>query len=136
MCCFLFAYFFRLKHTTHFVTAYELTEKKKFGHFVEEKTQYILDFLRAINVNKIDMIISHSSAIYVTMMLLNTEVAASLKSLVLLNPAGHKRYRAINNAAVVQATAFFCQYKFFRFFMKAFGKPVLLITGKFFNFLD
>ena len=97
---------------------------------MEEKTHYILDFLRAINVTKVDMIVGHSSAIYPSMSLLESEIGASLKSLVFLNPSGHRTFRAVKYRFIVHSSAFFYQYKFFRFFIKAFGKPILFVTGK------
>jgi len=41
-----------------------------FRHSADEKAAYLRDFLKAINVNKIDLLVSHSSAIFPTLLIL------------------------------------------------------------------
>lgn len=51
---------------------YVATVKTKvlFRHSADEKAAYLRDFLKAINVNKIDLLVSHSSAIFPTLLIL------------------------------------------------------------------
>lgn len=51
---------------------YIATVKTKvlFRHSADEKAAYLRDFLRAIHVNKIDLLVSHSSAIFPTLLIL------------------------------------------------------------------
>lgn len=51
---------------------YTATVKTKvlFRHSADEKAAYLRDFLKAINVNKIDLLVSHSSAIFPTLLIL------------------------------------------------------------------
>ena len=51
---------------------YVATVKTKvlFRHSADEKAAYLRDFLRAINVTKIDLLVSHSSAIFPTLLIL------------------------------------------------------------------
>lgn len=44
--------------------------KVLFRHSADEKAAYLRDFLRAINVNKIDLLVSHSSAIFPSLIIL------------------------------------------------------------------
>lgn len=44
--------------------------KVLFRHSADEKAAYLRDFLKAINVNKIDLLVSHSSAIFPTLLIL------------------------------------------------------------------
>uniref|UniRef100_T1KFT7 AB hydrolase-1 domain-containing protein n=2 Tax=Tetranychus urticae TaxID=32264 RepID=T1KFT7_TETUR len=110
---------------------YSLTKAKKFGHYAEEKAEYILDFLKALQLTRVDMLISHSSSIYPSVIILESEYGSTLKSLVFLNPCGHRRIQAMKYPLLDKTSAYFYQYKFFRFFIKHFGKPVLIIASKF-----
>lgn len=63
---------------------YIATVKTKvlFRHSADEKAAYLRDFLKAINVNKIDLLVSHSSAIFPTLLILlnaNKEAIARQK---------------------------------------------------------
>lgn len=63
---------------------YIATVKTKvlFRHSADEKAAYLRDFLKAINVNKIDLLVSHSSAIFPTLLILlnaNNEAIARQK---------------------------------------------------------
>lgn len=63
---------------------YTATVKTKvlFRHSADEKAAYLRDFLKAINVNKIDLLVSHSSAIFPTLLILlnaNNEAIAKQK---------------------------------------------------------
>ncbi|XP_053207122.1 uncharacterized protein LOC128391293 [Panonychus citri] len=107
---------------------YSLTKKKRFGHSDEEKASYILDFLRALKLNRVDMLIGHSSSVYPSMIILDSEYRSTLKALVFLNPCGHRRIQAMKYPALSKTSAYFYQYKFFRFFIKIFGKPVLVVA--------
>ena len=107
---------------------YSLTKTKKFGHYAEEKAEYILDFLKALELTRVDMLIGHSSSIYPSVIILDSEYGSTLKSLVFLNPCGHRRIQAMKYPILDKTSAYFYQYKFFRFFIKHLGKPVLVIT--------
>lgn len=63
---------------------YVATVKTKvlFRHSADEKAAYLRDFLQAIQVNKIDLLVSHSSAIFPTLLILlnaNNEAIARQK---------------------------------------------------------
>uniref|UniRef100_T1KWT8 AB hydrolase-1 domain-containing protein n=1 Tax=Tetranychus urticae TaxID=32264 RepID=T1KWT8_TETUR len=103
---------------------YSLTKAKKFGHYAEEKAEYILDFLKALQLTRIDMLISHSSSIYPSVIILESEYGSTLKSLVFLNPCGHRRIQAMKYPLLDKTSAYFYQYKFFRFFIKHFDHSI------------
>lgn len=44
--------------------------KTLFRHSADEKAAYLRDFLRAINVNRIDLLVSHSSAVFPSLLIL------------------------------------------------------------------
>jgi len=113
------------------ISAYSLTKQKRFGHYAEEKAAYILDLLKALEIDRVDMIIAHSSSIYPSMMILESEIGSSIRALALLNPCGHRRIQAMKYPILDKSSAYFYQYKFFRFFIKHFGKPILIITSEF-----
>lgn len=91
----------------------------------------MLDFLKALGIEKLSMIISHSSSIYPSMLIMDNPIGSSIRALVLLNPCGHRRIQAMKYPILDKTSAYFYQYKFFRFFIKHLGKPVLIITSKF-----
>ncbi|XP_064480751.1 uncharacterized protein LOC135394141 isoform X2 [Ornithodoros turicata] len=64
-------------------------------HSSQEKTQLALDFLRAINIKKLDMIACHSSSSYVGLRLATSPELVGVKSIALFNPATHLRPRCV-----------------------------------------
>lgn len=79
-------------------------ETRTFYHSTEEKYELLTDFLAAIEAPSFDLAFMHSSGTYPTMKLWNDK-PGSMRSLLWINPAGHRRIRAmrpewfINNLA-------------------------------------
>ncbi|GAB6019576.1 Cytochrome b5 reductase 4 [Chamberlinius hualienensis] len=85
---------------------------RDFSHTDQEKATFVLDFLTALDITKVDLLLSHSAAIYPTTYIL--EATNLVKSLVLLMPGGLEpltRYWKIMNA-----------YLFITEFLRNFGK--------------
>ncbi|RWS00009.1 DUF1057 domain containing protein-like protein [Dinothrombium tinctorium] len=81
---------------------YSLTEKFNFfRHTSDEKTEFLKDFLKAIDVNEIDLVVSHSSGVYPAVRLWHDQTTIKVKALALLNPAGHRRIRGMRPASFV-----------------------------------
>ncbi|XP_015784634.1 uncharacterized protein LOC107362135 isoform X2 [Tetranychus urticae] len=63
---------------------------KYFRHSTEEKTNFLHDFLRAIDVDRLDTVVSHSSGIYPSLSLYSDK-KFPIKSIVLISPGAHRR---------------------------------------------
>jgi len=55
---------------------YGLTKKTPFCHSPAEKSEYIKDFLQAINVDRVDLLLCHSSGLFVAARLINDSLNA------------------------------------------------------------
>lgn len=99
-----------------------------FWHSAEEKTHLLKDFLRAINVNKADLVIAHSSAIYPTLNLFTRENMPKAKSLALLAPAGHQAVRAIKPLSIMRAFAVHYTNPRYQNFMRHLGVAIMKCT--------
>ncbi|RWS04959.1 DUF1057 domain containing protein-like protein [Dinothrombium tinctorium] len=109
---------------------YCITEKTKvFRHSAEEKAEYIKDFLKHINVSRIDLLVSHSSAIYPSTLLWQTASAPEIKSIALINPAGHRRLKFLKPKIFFDNAVRIYRNKYGRVLYRTFGPTVLSITG-------
>ncbi|CAG2113591.1 unnamed protein product [Medioppia subpectinata] len=99
-----------------------------FRHSAEEKTEFIKDFLRAIGINRIDVMIAHSSAIYPTTMLWCDQKGPRIESFVLLNPGGHRRIKAMRPVWYTEGGVKVYQNKWGRTLFQIFGTAFLNIT--------
>lgn len=78
---------------------YSATERTTvFRHSVHEKAEFLKDFLKTINVPKIDMLVTHSSACYPGLKLWKDDDGPEVKSIALINASGHRRIRAMKPA--------------------------------------
>ncbi|CAN8026741.1 unnamed protein product [Ixodes persulcatus] len=68
-----------------------------FWHSAEEKTHLLADFLRAINISKIDLVVAHSSAIYPSLNMMTRPGMPTVGGLALLAPAGHQLVRWVSS---------------------------------------
>ena len=75
------------------------------------------------------MLVSHSSAIYPTVLLWRDEAAPIIKSFTFLNPSGHRRIKAMRPKIVTSVFVRVYQNKFGRQICRTFGTKVLSITG-------
>ncbi|XP_064480758.1 uncharacterized protein LOC135394144 [Ornithodoros turicata] len=60
-------------------------------HSSQEKTNLALDFLAAINVREVDMLVAHSSGSFPALRMITVPGGLKVKALTLLAPAGHRR---------------------------------------------
>nr|XP_027204498.1 uncharacterized protein LOC113798201 [Dermatophagoides pteronyssinus] len=104
-------------------------QTKVFRHSAEEKFEYIKDFLRAINVKSIDLILSHSSSIYPTVRLLCDQNDVHVNAVAFFNPVGHRRIQAMRPAWFTEGSVKIYQNKFGRTVYQIFGKGFIKVTG-------
>lgn len=64
---------------------------QSFWHSVEERTDLLKKFLKAINVREIDMMVAHSSSMYPMLRLALRDPEIKIKSLVFIAPSGCRR---------------------------------------------
>ena len=69
-------------------------ETRTFYHSPEERYELLSDFLAAINVSNLDLAFMHSGATYAVTKLWN-DTPGFVKSLVWINPTGHRRPRSM-----------------------------------------
>jgi len=100
-----------------------------FRHSAEEKAEFVKRFLETIKVEKVDLLVSHSSAIYPTLLLWKDTSAPCIKSIAFLNPAGHRRIKAMRPMWMTDGSVRVYQNKFGRFVFKVFGTTFLAIVG-------
>lgn len=67
-------------------------------HTAEEKNEMLKDFLRALNVPRIDMLVTHSSGCYPGLLLWRDPDGPDIDSIALINAAGHRRIKAMKPA--------------------------------------
>jgi len=109
---------------------YDITTKTRvFRHSAREKKEYIKDFLKAIGINRIDLLVSHSSAIYPTALLWSDQNAPYINSIAFINPSGHRRIKAMRPKMLTSVFVRVYQKQLGRAFMRLLGTTVLSITG-------
>lgn len=99
-----------------------------FWHSAEEKTQLLTDFLKAINISKVDMLVAHSSAIYPTLNVMTRPGMPHVKSVALLAPAGHQLVRAIRPLPLMRAFAVHYTNPRYQGFMRHLGIAIMKYT--------
>lgn len=82
-----------------------IRERGIFKHTNEERSEFLHDWLKEIGVNRVDVAITHSSGVYSTIKLWQ-ENHNLIKSLVMLNPAGHRRATAMKPAWMMNTAAY------------------------------
>lgn len=60
-----------------------------YKHSPQDRADFVQSFLNELNVSKIDMLVSHSSGIYPSLILATSNETPEVNSLALLNPATH-----------------------------------------------
>ncbi|KAI1305774.1 hypothetical protein HDE_01133 [Halotydeus destructor] len=105
---------------------YEATVNSKglFRQTAEERTEYVKDFLKAVNVKDIDMVVAHSSATYPAVRLREDKVNFKVKSLTLLNCPGHERMNVLKPAWFIDNYA--------KFYMNPSGRKIVRALAPFF----
>ncbi|XP_037506428.1 uncharacterized protein LOC119382690 [Rhipicephalus sanguineus] len=99
-----------------------------FWHSAEEKTQLLTDFLKAINISKVDMLVAHSSAIYPTLNVMTRPGMPQVKAVALLAPAGHQLVRAIRPLPLMRAFAVHYTNPRYQGFMRHLGIAIMKYT--------
>ncbi|KAG9510577.1 hypothetical protein GZH46_00878, partial [Fragariocoptes setiger] len=99
-----------------------------FKHSADEKAAYLTDFLRAIQVDTIDLLISHSSAVFPSLLMIN-ERQINIRSLALFNPPGHRLPRSMKPTWFKCGSVKFYQNKFGRAVFRLCGPQFLRIVG-------
>lgn len=66
-------------------------------HSCDEKTRLVIDFLKKLNINKIDMLVSHSTGSTPAVQLVAEEPSIDVKSLALLMPIAARYFRGSQN---------------------------------------
>ncbi|KAI1305925.1 hypothetical protein HDE_01134 [Halotydeus destructor] len=82
---------------------YEATVKSRgiFRQSTEERTDFVGQFLAAIKVSEIDMIVAHSTGSYPAIKIWQDKSNFSVKSLTLINCSGHERMEVMKPAWLV-----------------------------------
>lgn len=80
-------------------------------------------------LNRIDLLVSHSSAVYPTVLLWKDQEVAEIKSIAFLNPSGHRRIKAMRPKIVTSVFVRVYQNRLGRGLCRTFGTTVLSITG-------
>jgi hypothetical protein len=75
------------------------------------------------------MLVSHSSAVYPTVLLWKDEDAPEIKSIAFLNPSGHRRIKAMRPKIVTSVAVRVYRNRLGRVIVRTFGTTVLSITG-------
>lgn len=99
-----------------------------FWHSAEEKTHLLADFLRAINISKIDLVVAHSSAIYPSLNMMTRPGMPAVGGLALLAPAGHQLVRAIRPLPLMRAFAVHYTNPRYQGFMRRLGIAIMKCT--------
>lgn len=99
-----------------------------FWHSAEEKTQLLIDFLKAIRISKVDMLVAHSSAIYPTLNVMTRPGMPQVNAVALLAPAGHQLVRAIRPLPVMRAFAVHYTNPRYQSFMRRLGIAIMKYT--------
>lgn len=99
-----------------------------FWHSAEEKTHLLTDFLKAINVSKVDMLVAHSSAIYPTLNVMTRPGMPQVNAVALLAPAGHQLVRAIRPLPLMRAFAVHYTNPRYQGFMRHLGIAIMKYT--------
>lgn len=83
----------------------------------------------AFSFLRIDLLVSHSSAVYPTVLLWKDEDAPEIKSIAFLNPSGHRRIKAMRPKIVTSVAVRVYRNRLGRGIVRTFGTTVLSITG-------
>ncbi|KAG8190555.1 hypothetical protein JTE90_014035 [Oedothorax gibbosus] len=90
-------------------------QPKVFRHTPEEKSQYIRDFLKALRVPRVDLLLCHSSALFPGLQLSLHNEGVAVNSLCLLNPTALEIPRLLNPVwltySLIRLTEFPLGYK-------------------------
>ena len=81
------------------------------------------------NPCRIDLLVSHSSAIYPTALLWNDEEAPTINAIAFINPSGHRRIKAMRPKMLTSVFVRVYQKQLGRAIMRLLGTTVLTITG-------
>lgn len=106
-----------------------------FLHKVEEKAIYLNDFLKQIEVNNVDMLITHSSGVYSSLYLWNNlrdlpdNRLKNIKSFTLFSPPGHRRIKAMRPKWFTQAVGDIYCNEMGRKLMRFVGPKVFKLAG-------
>lgn len=96
-------------------------------HKVEEKAIYLNDFLKKIDVNNVDMLLTHSSGVYPSLYLWNTlrdmpdNRLREIKSFAFFSPPGSRRIKAMRPKWFTQSVG--------DFYCTTYGRKMLRFTG-------
>lgn len=100
----------------------------KYFHSTEEKGEILRDFLRAIEAPIIDVAMMHSAGVYPGMKLWY-ERPELIKSLVLLNPSGHRRCKGMKPAVWIDLLAQMNLSRTGRLLWQRFGATAISLLG-------
>ena len=78
---------------------------------------------------RIDLLVSHSSAVYPTALLWKDVEGPEIKSIAFLNPSGHRRIKAMRPKIVTSVAVRVYRNRLGRGICRTFGTTVLSITG-------
>jgi len=76
-----------------------------FKHTTEEKSEFLTDWLNEVGIDRVDVALMHSSGVYSTMKVWE-ENPSLMKSLIMINPAGHRRIRAMKPAWMTNTVSY------------------------------
>ncbi|GIX94613.1 hypothetical protein CDAR_299251 [Caerostris darwini] len=101
-----------------------VVQPTKFRHTPEEKAQLIRDFLQALRVSRVDLILCHSSALFpgLHLSLDNKEVAVN--SLALVNPTGLEIPRLLKPLWITKPMVKMCEFPMGYKISQAIGKRI------------
>lgn len=85
--------------------------------------------LTIIVVDRIDLLLAHSSSVYPATLLMCEQQRIDIKSVAFFNPAGHRRIMAMRPAWFTEGSVKVYQNKLGRFIFKLFGKSFIKATN-------
>ena len=105
-------------------------------HKVEEKAIYLNDFLKKIDVNNVDMLLTHSGGVYPPLYLWNTlrdmpdNRLKEIKSFVFFSPPGSRMIKAMRPKWFTHSVAHLCRSEYGRKILRFSGtKKIFKLAG-------
>ena len=101
---------------------------KYFRHSSHEKREYLKDFLKAIDIDRLDMLVTHSSAVFPALdMCINERFPVN--SYTLINPAGHRKIIGMKPAWFIDNLIRFTLNPTGRAIFRKLGKYIFALKG-------
>lgn len=103
---------------------------QSFWHSVEERTDLISKFLKAINIREIDMMVAHSSSMYPMLQLAMHDPEIKIKSLVFIAPSGCRTIRQLSPYWIMKGFDNWFRVPWLQKFMCGLAVYIVRVLGK------